>query len=388
MKRSLIAILLLSAATGAAAQTVSVEGDAPEALTTQFSPLGNGFYQLACVSGYRQDLLPVYLEDTVGVVLPLRFSSQVPQVMSDAANRALSATYAAACQWQRSLFLQPADRPLLASQLTERVDSIVGACQPCEPVRRYIGLWTMALTGNFDACRLDDPLATLFPEAVEAIVGRLGQGSLEQRLDSLYAGYNDAQVRAKVADVLLTDYTSRYRFDSVEAYEQGLAQLESVSSRFGLDVRYAEAFRLRRASVVGTPFPESVVLRDEQGRPFDFSSLRGRYVYIDLWASWCVPCIREMPALQRLEEQFSDRQQDVVFLSVSIDTKTQAWLKKKQELQPGGLQLIDTENALPRALNVKGIPFFVIYDRDGRLHTYNAPRPSHPQLPALLRQLP
>ena len=387
MNRSLIVSFLLLSILCATAQTVQVKDQAPTTLTTQLTPLGEGFYQLTCVSGYRQDLLPVYLEDTVGVVLPLTFSGQTPQVMSDADNRALSLTYAAVSQLQRSLFQQPDDKPRLTGQLLEKVDSIISACQPGEKVRRYIGLWTMTQTGGFDIGKLDDPLVTFFPEAVDAIAGRLGHGGLEQRLDSLYAGFKDGQVRAKVSDVLLTDYTSRFRFDSVEAYEQGLALLESVTNRFGLDSRYAEAFRLRRSSVVGTPFSESVVLRDEQGQPFDFSTLRGKYVYIDLWASWCVPCIKEVPALQQLEEQLRNRP-DVVFLSVSIDTKTSAWKKKKQELQLSGLQLIDTDNTLPKALNVKGIPFFVIYDREGCLHTYNAPRPSHPQLRALLEQLP
>lgn len=380
-------MLLALIATTASAQTVSVEGPAPDQLSTQLTTVGEGFHLLTCVSGYRQDLLPVYMEDTTRTVLPLTFNGQLPQVINNSDNRALSLVYAAVSQLQRDVFLRPDDKSALTRQLVLRADSITDACQPTDKVRRYINLWTMVQADSFDIKIMDDPLATFFPEATAMAIKHIGQGTLEQQLSRLYDEFQDSRVRSKVADALLTSHTSRFKFDSMEHFEQGLAELEAATSRFGLDSKHADSFRLRRASVVGTPFPANVVLLDEQGKPFDFSSLRGKYVYIDLWASWCVPCIKEIPALKQLEEQLQSRD-DLVFLSVSIDTNTAPWLKKKQQLQLDGLQLIDTENTLPKALNVQGIPFFVIYDRNGNLHTYNAPRPSHPQLAQLLQQLP
>ena len=106
----------------------------------------------------------------------------------------------------------------------------------------------------------------------------------------------------------------------------------------------------------------------------DFSQLRGKYVYIDLWASWCVPCCREVPHLQKLEKELENK--DVVFLSISIDQKVEAWKKKMADLQVHGNQWHDSEGTLGKALNVKGIPFFLIYDKEGKLYMYNAPRPS------------
>ena len=58
----------------------------------------------------------------------------------------------------------------------------------------------------------------------------------------------------------------------------------------------------------------------------DFAQFRGKYVYIDLWASWCVPCCREVPHLQKLEKELENK--DVVFLSISIDQNPSAWKKK------------------------------------------------------------
>ena len=66
----------------------------------------------------------------------------------------------------------------------------------------------------------------------------------------------------------------------------------------------------------------------------------------------------------------------VVFLSISIDAKEDAWKKKMQEKNMHGNQLWDPTNSLGQALNVKGIPFFAIYDPEGKLYMHGAPRPS------------
>ena len=83
---------------------------------------------------------------------------------------------------------------------------------------------------------------------------------------------------------------------------------------------------------------------------------------------------QEVPHLQKLEKEL--RNDDVVFVSISSDKDEQAWRSKMEELKMHGNQLLDKDNTLCDALNVKGIPFFVIYDKAGNLHTYGALRPS------------
>lgn len=78
--------------------------------------------------------------------------------------------------------------------------------------------------------------------------------------------------------------------------------------------------------------------------------------------------------MKRLEKELENK--DVVFVSVSCDTDVQAWKNKMKALDMHGVQLLDKDNSLGTALNVKGIPFFLIYDKNGNLHTYGARRPS------------
>ena len=93
-----------------------------------------------------------------------------------------------------------------------------------------------------------------------------------------------------------------------------------------------------------------------------------------MWASWCGPCCREVPHLQALEKEFEGS--DIVFVSVSTDADTDAWKAKLKELDMHGNQLHDRDGKLSQILNVGGIPFFVVYDKEGKLHTYGALRPS------------
>ena len=79
--------------------------------------------------------------------------------------------------------------------------------------------------------------------------------------------------------------------------------------------------------------------------------------------------------------------EDVVFLSISIDSNVEAWKKKVAQLGLEGNLLIDAKGTLAQSLNVNGIPFFLIYDREGRMYKYNAPRPSDARLKPLLEGL-
>ncbi|MEJ7660536.1 MAG: TlpA disulfide reductase family protein [Hymenobacter sp.] len=74
------------------------------------------------------------------------------------------------------------------------------------------------------------------------------------------------------------------------------------------------AVRAHLALATGRPAPD-FTLPDASGRPVALRSLRGKVVYLDFWATWCAPCLAEMPASRALRQRFAGR--DVVFLYVS-----------------------------------------------------------------------
>lgn len=128
-----------------------------------------------------------------------------------------------------------------------------------------------------------------------------------------------------------------------------------------------------------------MTLVDNEGNKVDFSKFKGKFVYVDLWASWCGPCCKVVPYLQELEKDFENS--DVVFVSISIDSAKEPWLKKMGQLNMHGNQLWNSDGELPKQLNIRGIPHFLIYDREGKLLDYDAPRPSSEKIKALLQSL-
>lgn len=287
-------------------------------------------------------------------------------------------------------------------------DSAVAGRAVTPAVAGYIRLWAAAVTHDavsaleFSAGRkpseaglsgkdfadslcavIDCDMSEAFPQTAAMALASLPQGSLEMRMEALRSRYRNEGLRSRATDMMMAKYISSFPYST--RYDEGLAELTAVTDRYALSRKYLDDFTVRRASAAGNPFPDGVELCDISGRKIDFADFRGKYVYIDLWASWCVPCIKEIPHLKKLEEELQNK--DVVFLSVSIDRSEEAWKKKVSELGLKGNLLIDREGRLANAMNVKGIPFFLIYDRQGRLYKYNAYRPSDARLKPLLESL-
>ena len=77
---------------------------------------------------------------------------------------------------------------------------------------------------------------------------------------------------------------------------------------------------------------------DRNGNEYALTDFKGKLVYVDVWATWCGPCVREIPHLLNLERDYHDK--DIVFLSVSVDDNKEAWEKMIDDYNMGGVQLI------------------------------------------------
>ena len=137
--------------------------------------------------------------------------------------------------------------------------------------------------------------------------------------------------------------------------------------------KYIRDFEAKRHTILGARLPNAT-LETPDGKKCKLSDLNGTVLYIDLWASWCVPCCKEVPYLQKLEKEMKNKK--VKFVSISIDENKKDWKERMQQLQMEGNQFIAVGNELNTMLNVQSIPHFLIYDKDGKLVQYKAPRPS------------
>ncbi len=140
-----------------------------------------------------------------------------------------------------------------------------------------------------------------------------------------------------------------------------------------------------RSFAKGTP-ALNFAYPDINGDTVSLRDLRGNVVVIDMWATWCGPCRQQLPFLDSLETQMKGK--DVAFVSISIDEKEDIdkWKEMVKEKEMQGYQLIAPgwENEMVKYYNVKGIPRFMVFDKKGDIVTIDAPRPSTPDLKALI----
>lgn len=108
-------------------------------------------------------------------------------------------------------------------------------------------------------------------------------------------------------------------------------------------------------------------LPDLRGASISLSSLRGKVVFLNIWATWCAPCREEMPAIESLYEEFRN-EPDFVVLAVSQDTSSAATVESyvaKNRLK--FKVLLDPDNRVGDAYRVTGIPESFVIGRDGRI---------------------
>jgi len=127
-------------------------------------------------------------------------------------------------------------------------------------------------------------------------------------------------------------------------------------------------------------------LADISGNEVSLSDFSGKVVYLDFWASWCGPCMREVPFAKELKKRM-EGQDDLVFLYVSVDTDETAWRNKVAEMEIQGVHLNvpGFNHEVPANYNLKGVPTFYLIGRDGKIFDNRPPRPSNPKVDEVLK---
>ena len=127
-------------------------------------------------------------------------------------------------------------------------------------------------------------------------------------------------------------------------------------------------------AAVGKPSPDFKGV-DVNGKQMSLRDFRGKYVYIDMWATWCGPCQKELPYLKKLAEKYKGR--NITFVGLSIDADKAKWEARVKSGELCGTQLhIGRGSKFQADYRISGIPRFILLDPNGRIVNPDMTRPS------------
>lgn len=186
----------------------------------------------------------------------------------------------------------------------------------------------------------------------------------------------------------------------LKGYKDDAVNLDSIIDK--MDTRNDEMFfgyieknyEKMHANVVklakGKVSPTFDNYENSKGGTTSLVDLKGKYIYIDIWATWCAPCKAEIPHLKALEKEYYDK--NIEFVSISVDKPNayETWVKMVKEESLGGIQLFADNNFESKFIaeyEISAIPRFILLDPEGNIVDSDAARPSDPKLKELFIEL-
>ena len=126
-----------------------------------------------------------------------------------------------------------------------------------------------------------------------------------------------------------------------------------------------------RMGAVGTDAATSdFTLFDTEGNTFTLSSLRGKWVVLDFWATWCGPCLASMPHLKDYYQKYAGKFEIV---GIASESEEATWVKMVKDMELPWINVINPQNStkekdLTNVYGIKGFPTYIILDKEGKIH--------------------
>ena len=201
---------------------------------------------------------------------------------------------------------------------------------------------------------------------------------LEALFDADEATFKEALAKKKANDISMIDGKG---FD--ETLVKMLRPSFDQEEKFLLDY-YNQKLAAKKMEGIVSP---SFDYENHKGGKTKLEDLRGKYVYIDVWATWCGPCLAEIPHLKKVEAKYHGK--NIEFVSISVDTEKdyEKWKKMVVSKELGGIQLFADKNwtsDFVKAFGINSIPRFILIGPDGKVIKADAARPSSASLTELL----
>ena len=232
---------------------------------------------------------------------------------------------------------------------------------------------------------VNNPATKYFPEFVNMVTRQAVKGNtLTESIASLKENVPEGELRDYLETRLIVQYINNKK--GKMPAEELIAQIDEVAKDMPEYDKWVKSIKDYRPFLNrGEKAPDDILIAAD-GTEIRLSDLKGKYVFIDFWASWCTYCVKEIPALEKIKEEFADS--DIQFIGISLDDNVEAW---KEAMKKHGLnenQYIVSSKELASKLGLSSIPRYMIYDRESKMLYPEAPRPrQYDKLTDLLKSL-
>lgn len=224
---------------------------------------------------------------------------------------------------------------------------------------------------------------TFFTEAAGIMVRKLypDMKYLDGLIKYVESDVTEPRIRELLINKSVYTYIEKNGVDGTDTYREAFYRYVKTP----LLVRNFEILYGRWEKLsAGKPSPD-FKCTDLSGKAYTLADFKGKYVYIDIWATWCGPCQREIPYLRKLETKYHGK--EIYFVSISCDANRQAWEKKVKGGMTGVQLHFDNDDTFMKQYMINGIPRFILLDKEGKIISADMSRPSDPRTTALLDEL-
>lgn len=207
-----------------------------------------------------------------------------------------------------------------------------------------------------------------------------------------------SELSGKMYEILNNDYKRRMRFlaenyadrnsvlavlsqlsdrnpEDLAVLEKVIAKFETINPDYEPFIAYKKAVEearyQRERLAIGKPAPEFSFPNPEGDKSYGPADFEGKVLLIDFWASWCGPCVAEIPHLKEVYAKYKSK--GVEILSVSIDSKDESWKKALTEQNMDWYQVCapNSGKEIMKDYQFSGIPYMVLLDREGKIIAKN-----------------
>ena len=200
--------------------------------------------------------------------------------------------------------------------------------------------------------------------------------AMQDSLIQMYTAMKEKTVRT--IDSLVTNYPDCHAtaliINNFVIKDRDLAEVEKMYEGLTPRIKNAYLGRKLKTSIdnikktsIGSVVPD-FTLQAPDGKDVSLSDYRGKIVLLDFWASWCGPCLREVPNVKKVYDKFHDKGFEI--LSVSLDDKKDNWVNaiEKNDLNWGHVSSLKGWSCpVAKLYNVSGVPAMLLIDKEGKI---------------------